>query len=372
MSKNLRLIVLAIFVAASSFGQDRERADRRIEFPDVPGYLTLKCDLHQHTVFSDGAVWPDIRVQEAVRDGLDAISLTEHLEYQPHQDDIPHPDRNRSYHLALHNALEHDLLIIHGSEITRDMPPGHANAIFIQDANPMLHDDALEAFREARRQGAFIFWNHPNWTAQAPDGIARLSEMHRQLIADDLLDGIEVVNETTMSEEAFQIAVDHDLTIMGTSDIHGLVDWMFEVPEGGHRPVTLVFAKERTHESIREALFAGRTVAWFRNDLVGKAELLQPLLEASIRVVGAAYQENTTVAIVTIDNVSDASFVLLNEGEHSFHEHNDLVTLEAHTITELAVKTKTWAPELELHFRVLNALTAPRAHPTITLTVAIE
>ena len=44
-----------------------------IEFPDVPGYLTLKCDLHMHTVFSDGSVWPNIRVQEALRDGLDAI-----------------------------------------------------------------------------------------------------------------------------------------------------------------------------------------------------------------------------------------------------------------------------------------------------------
>ena len=75
--------------------------NRAIQFPDIPGYLTLSTDFHIHTVFSDGNVWPSIRVAEALRDSVDAISLTEHLEYQPHSADIPHPDRNRSYEIAL-------------------------------------------------------------------------------------------------------------------------------------------------------------------------------------------------------------------------------------------------------------------------------
>lgn len=29
-----------------------------IQIPDVNGYKILKCDFHQHTVFSDGMVWP--------------------------------------------------------------------------------------------------------------------------------------------------------------------------------------------------------------------------------------------------------------------------------------------------------------------------
>ena len=41
-----------------------------------------------HSVFSDGSVWPDIRVEEAKKDGLDVIAITEHLEYQPWKDDI--------------------------------------------------------------------------------------------------------------------------------------------------------------------------------------------------------------------------------------------------------------------------------------------
>ena len=105
-----------------SFSQNR----KEIQLPDIPGFITLKCDFHMHTVFSDGDVWPSIRVHEALRENLDAISLTEHIEYQPHSEDIPHPDRNRAYHLALEEAENHDLLIVPGSEITRQAPIGHS------------------------------------------------------------------------------------------------------------------------------------------------------------------------------------------------------------------------------------------------------
>ena len=105
---------------------------------------------------------------EALREDLDVISLTEHLEYQPHAEDIPHPDRNRSYALALAEAEEHDLIIVHGSEITRGAPVGHNNAVFIKDANALLDTDPKTPFKEAKNQGAFVFWNHPAWYAQQP------------------------------------------------------------------------------------------------------------------------------------------------------------------------------------------------------------
>ena len=47
---------------------------------------TLKCDFHIHTVFSDGKVWPDIRVAEAWQEGLDAIAITDHIEYRPNKE----------------------------------------------------------------------------------------------------------------------------------------------------------------------------------------------------------------------------------------------------------------------------------------------
>ena len=199
------ILFLFFILPVAGFSQDHTHGlGRKLKFPDVPGYKTLKCDFHQHTVFSDGSVWPDIRVMEALMDGLDAISLTEHLEYQPHKDDIPHPDRNRSYDIAIKEAGTHDLIIVKGSEITRKMPPGHNNAIFLSDPNKLLVDDSVQVFREAKKQGAFTFWNHPNWTPQRKDGMATLTDVHRLLIREKLLDGIEVVNDQTFSIEALR------------------------------------------------------------------------------------------------------------------------------------------------------------------------
>jgi hypothetical protein len=347
---------------------------RAIAFPDIPGYLTLKVDLHMHTVFSDGSVWPDIRVQEAIRDGLDAIAVTDHVEYQPHKDDIPHPDRNRSHEIATQTGRDRDstLIVIRGSEITRSMPPGHANAIFLSDVNPIIQDDATDAYREAAKQGAFTFWNHPAWVGQRGDGIATLTDLHRQLISDGLLHGIEVVNMHDYSEEALQIALDHDLTIIGTSDIHGLIEWEFEHGHQGHRPVTLVFATERSEAGIREALVEGRTAVWFRNILIGKEEWLSPLVRASLEVVSASYDRDRSVLRVEIDNKSDVDFIVKNVGEFNLHTAADVVSLPAHQRSALHVKTREQLASTKLVFDILNTVVAPSTSLTATFDVTVE
>ncbi len=343
--------------------------NRAIEFPDVEGYRTLIVDFHQHTVFSDGSVWPNIRVQEALRDSVDAISLTEHIEYQPHAKDLPHEDRNRAFELASQMAKPYDLIVVNGTEITREMPPGHTNAVFIQDANKLKMEDPMEVFKEANNQGAFLFWNHPNWIAQYRDGVAKLTDMHKQLIGNGLLHGIEVVNDVTYSDEALKIALDYNLTIMGTSDIHGLVDWQYEIPEGGHRPVTLVFAKERTAEAIREGLFEKRTVVWFKNSLIAREREMDALLEACIEVDKAVYQGIASVIDVTLKNNSDVEFILANKSEFSLHDNTGVIMVHSNTTTTFSVKTLEQKTAFDLKFQVLNAVTAPNVHPEITLNV---
>ncbi len=352
------------------------QTQRKIEFPDLPDYQTLISDLHQHTVFSDGSVWPDIRVKEALFDGVDVIALTEHLEYQPHQKDLPHKDRNRSYELAKEYAKNHDLIVIHGAEITRDLPPGHSNALFIQDANQLVHDDYIDAFREAKKQGAFIFWNHPNWVGQNTQGITELSPIHEALIKEGLLHGVEVTNENTFADQALTIANEHELTILGTSDIHELIDWLFDIPGGGHRPVTLVFAKERSELGVKEALFEGRTVAWYQNSLIGQEKYLIPLIESSLVVDTAYYQmygnKETQIANVVIFNHSDATYLLNNESDFSFYHATDVIQLNPQTSTTLSVKTIKSLSSFELNFEVLNAIYAKKMHPKIRLEINIK
>ncbi len=374
MNIRFSLFFLALFAVTVSFAQvpHSHSYSRAITFPDVAPYLTLVTDLHIHTVFSDGKVWPEIRVLEAEKDGVDAIAMTEHLEYQPHKQDIPHPNRNRAYEIAKSAASTMDMLVISGSEVTRAMPAGHSNAIFIKDSNKLLIDDVYEVFREANRQGAFVFWNHPALTNLQSDGMATFGDLHQRLVKEKLLHGIEVVNDLTYSEEALQIALDNNLTIMGTSDIHELIDWRYKVPEGGHRPVTLVFVSEKSEQGLEEALRSGRTVAWFNDLLIGKAEHVRPLLAECLKVKSAAYLPKSQIATVAIQNISSSSFTLRSTGQFTFNTQADVFTIQPMQTLEMEVKTLTVLDSFQMTFEVLNAIIAPKQHPVIELEVIVS
>ncbi len=364
---------------------------RFIEFPDTADAVTLVVDLHTHSVFSDGHVWPGIRVQEAVKDGLDALAITEHLEYQPHKADVPHPDRNRAYLIAAQAAEPTDLIVIAGSEITREAPAGHINAVFVRNANELLQAPepapgpfdvlayyeaahawpAEEALQAANAQGAFLFWNHPFWTRQAPDGIARVSDFHRAAIDAGRIHGIEVANGQDYSEEAHAIALAHDLALIGVSDVHNLVDWDYAPEAGGHRPVTLVLAKARTSDAIRQALFDKRTVVWFRNLLIGRQAELSALLDASLSAQASGWMADSDVLEVTLTNASDAVLNLRNLTENTFMHSGDRVDVPAHGSVVVAVKRPNPGKKLTLQLEVENALLAPKRAAQINLNVDV-
>jgi hypothetical protein len=78
--------------------------------------------------------------------------------------------------------------------------------------------------------------------------------------------------------------------------------------------MTLVMAKERTPESIREALNAGRTVAWASKYLAGKEENVKNLFNACVKLLPSHFsQENrygTKTNFYEIQNNSDLYFEL--------------------------------------------------------------
>ena len=102
-----RILLISIILA----GAVSVQAQRRIlSVPELPGYVTLKCDFHMHTVFSDGNVWPTQRVGEAWRDGLDAIAITDHLEYQPKKQYIP-TDHSAAWKIARSTAADYNIIL---------------------------------------------------------------------------------------------------------------------------------------------------------------------------------------------------------------------------------------------------------------------
>ena len=353
--KNL-ILVLVIFFVNINYTQNKKTF-----FESPKDIYYISSDLHIHTVFSDGAVWPTIRVDEAIRDSIDLISLTEHLEYQSHLSDIPHTNRNRSFQIAGGYVQNRPLAVVHGTEITKPMPPGHFNAIFIQDANKFFDKNKeplefIKGIKEANDQEAFVFWNHPMWEANRSDGIVKLDPIHQEIIDKKLLHGIEVVNFDTFSEEAMQIALDNNLTMMGTSDVHILIAWDFNIEkESFHRPITFIMSNNRTMNSIRDALFNGDTFIWYRDLIIGKSNNLKQVIDNNLEVISKGYSyRDRKVEILQIElkNKSVAPINLNYTGEYTFHNDYKFINLEPKSSKTIYVKTKKIKQKVDLEFDV--------------------
>jgi 3',5'-nucleoside bisphosphate phosphatase len=343
MKKLITISLLIIALSLSGFCQRKI-----VNLPDIPGYLTLKCDFHMHTVFSDGNVWPTVRIDEALRDGLDAIAITDHLEYTPTKDYIP-VDFNAAWKIGEAYAAERNIMLVHGAEITRKMPPGHFNALFITDASLIAKDSVWDSFEEAIRQGAFLQWNHPGWKSQQPDGIPRMYEIHKQLIKKGWLHGIEFFNDQEYYPLVLTFCKENNLALMGNSDIHDNISETYQGDENPNRPMTLVFAAEKNLKSLKEAMFAGRTMVYFRNVLAGKEEFARPFFYQCISV-GKPYYQNNKTLFFEVTNKSDVPFYLFNGVTNA----PSSITLAANSVTRVALSKKVTLP---LVYDVKNVLT---------------
>lgn len=340
-------LLLTVFYSA---GQTR----RVIHIPDIEGYSTLKCDFHMHTVFSDGNVWPTVRVTEAWQEGLDAIAITDHIEYRPHSAEVV-SDHNKSFEIAEPVAKELGIILVRGTEITRSMPPGHLNALFISDANPIDKKDVFEAIAEAHKQGAFILWNHPGWKAQQPDTTLWWEE-HSRLFANKMLQGIEVFNGDEYYPEALGWAMEKKLTPFANTDAH---DPIFNA--GKPRTMTLVFAKSKDNEGVKEALFSGRTLAFCNNVVAGDEKLLGQLFNASLsfdeKPLNLKMKGRATVFIM---NSSDISYELVLAVKGKEFEAPETITLKAGEITPVTLRGVSKEIEslekLSMKYKVTNML----------------
>lgn len=273
-------------------------APRRITIPDTGGFKVFKGDFHMHTLFSDGHVMPVDRVNEAVQNGLDVIAITEHIEHRPYfsrtgkwnLNDEQGNDHNIAFNLAKPDADSKNLLLVHATEITKStMAPGHFNVLFAKDVNPIAAEvaDWRKMLQVAADQGAFLLWNHPGW--QFPYGgiekgaPLRFTAEHEEVYKRGLMHGIEVFNSTEYYPVVSDWCNERDLAIFANSDIHASEFNHYGV-QNPLRPITLVLAKERTLESVREAMFARRTIAWAAGMIWGRDPWLPELFKASVDI----------------------------------------------------------------------------------------
>jgi predicted metal-dependent phosphoesterase TrpH len=268
-----------------------------VNLPDLEGFKTLKCDFHMHSVFSDGHVLPETRVVEAWCDGLDAIALTDHVENRKFRDFVI-SNLNKSNAMAVQKGKETGILVVEGAEITRKKPLGHINALFVKDAEKLRVPNELDAIDEAVSQGAYLVWNHPGW----PNDTSTLYPVHEKLISQKKIRGVEVFNGSEMYPKVLDWCDELGISYFANSDLHSESSLSYRVKLS--RPMTLVFVKDASVEGIKEALFEGKTLAYFENHLAGKENLLKEFVQKSL-VTRVINQEKN---VIEIQNLTDIPY----------------------------------------------------------------
>lgn len=279
--------------------ENKELQRREIIIPPIGQYRVLKADFHIHTMFSDGMVWPTYRVDEAWSDGLDVLSITDHIEYRPHKQYLPE-DLNISYEIALPRANELGITLVKGTEITRKQGQiGHFNALFIQDANLVKAEDPRASIEAAHKQGAFIIFNHPGWAVDS----CIITPFQQEVIQSGLIKGVEVINNHEYYPRVLSWSKDLNLTVIAASDSHEPVIESYNLLEDNRlaprfRPMTWLFVNEQEYakacalegsaadvakqKCIRKALEERMTLGYFNGNLAGREPLLEQFVRATL------------------------------------------------------------------------------------------
>jgi hypothetical protein len=362
--------IIAAAALAGVAAQAQPPVRHALAIPDLPGFRTLKADFHLHTVFSDGNVWPTVHVQDAWRDGLDVISLTEHAEYHPHASDVK-VDGGRSYAIAKPLADQLGLILIPGVEITKPDPPAplvlaegpqHFNALFVTDANALnVPGDLMEALRRARAQQAFVFWNHPGYRVARPRWFAPIA----RAFDAGLFQGMELVNGPDVYEDAYPWVAERKLTILANSDAHDPVP---PRAAGFRRAITLVFARTADLDGVRDALASRRTAAWLADDVWGAEEHLRGLWDGAIVVEPRAPARNP---ILRVRNTSAIAMRLSVRRAPGWLSFPTPIRLAPESVTVLRPSIDSAAPagdqKVELEFEVSNLHIGPGTSLTVKI-----
>ena len=196
-----------------------------------------------------------------------------------------------------------------------------------------------------------------------------LNPFHTAVTKDGLLHGIEIANGDHYYPNAHRLALKHDLALIGVSDVHELIEWDYQ-PEAaqnpGHRPVTLLLSNGDSLYAMREALFARRTIVWWKNMLIGRKAHMQQLLAASLQIESI---DNTGYrTLVNIRNTSDALFQLRERSCAHLTSQTGVVEIAPNAVTAVGMHVDDREAVITLDFDVLNALIEPDKTARITLS----
>ncbi len=210
---------------------------RQAPAPAADTNLDLYCgDVHAHTFYSDGKASPIGLVLQALHVGMGFLVITDHNTVE-------------SARLAVRLASEHGLRfpVIVGEEITTAW--AHINAYPLkEEISPKL--TPYETVEAARRQGAAITWNHPEWK------FPRMGEgWQRQILAEGWRStGLDAWEHPTMPDYRARKTAGTLPPMVGASDTH------FETFDLFDSERTLIWAPSAGGDDLAGAVRRGKVL----------------------------------------------------------------------------------------------------------------
>ena len=157
-----------------------------------------------------------------------------------------------------------------------------------------------------------------------------------------------------------------DLTIIGASDIHGLIDYDYDIDGGGHRTVTLVFTTARSLDGIARALFKKQTVAVFDRQFIGREKEPKTLFDSLVRFERLPARRNVSQqTAVRISNADPINIELEVLGDVSLNKSAAYVTVPSHGSIIISVLDHASNESINLELEWLNSWQAPKTHTSI-------
>ncbi len=266
----------------------------------------FKGDLHMHSIYSDGNRTPLAMCLHSLGLGLDFMSLTDHDCYEGSLEAI-----------AKVKESNIDILVLPGEEITvrkNETVNSHGNGHMLSiNANKSIENQRLDsaiyakelediaqnikgdligkdidpldyarnvwAINKVHEANGIAIQCHPNWIYH--NSKYHLNQpIYKELLASSLLDGVEVIGDINKTEENNNMGYmtyieikdkNKYLSPLANTDAH-------DIDHNARERFNIVFAKDKTAQSITNAIKDGLTCATLRREndehqFVGKSHL---------------------------------------------------------------------------------------------------
>ena len=134
--------------------------------------------------------------------------------------------------------------------------------------------------------------------------------------------------------------------------------------------MTLVFAREATLAGIKEALVAGRTIVWFKDQLIGREKLLRWFFDACVQVSKPNVRSKTSMYVEVRNNChADICLEPTDLPQPNQSPRPRTIILPANSTVLMRVPITDPAKLVALTFVAKNFLIAPDKGLPVTLKV---